>query len=296
EGDHVRHGLADHRCRLFRLALLVGLLLGVTLAAWGQNLDKVPRHFFNEEHFQIPFEMKPGRKVNSVRLHASTDGQNFALVATAAPKDRQFFDFTAQKQGWHYFVVQVEDDRKNLIPAVVDGSAVDLQVCVDTVPPDVEKFEAVLPEPTKGSVAVEWSVKDAWQLNLQKLRLEYRTAKGNKWTAVPIQPIAVGQRSWYPPDPGEYVVRMTAYDMAGNFASKETKVTAKVGSPNGQQNAAPVDTDGPEVQHVRSKKFKLQYKIDNVGESGIKNVEIWVTRDTRGWDKFRDNAPQDGDE
>ena len=292
-GDHVRHELADHR-RPLRLALLVGLLLGATFAADGQNLDSVPRHFFNQKRFEIPFKMKAGRKVSSVRLHASTDGKTFNLVATASPADRQF-DFTAEAEGWHYFVVQVEDDKKNLIPPTVDASVVDLQVCVDTVPPVIEKFEAVIPNPKEGTVGVEWSVKDEQQLNLKLLQLEYRLAKAKngEWAKVPIKPMTPAQVGWFPPDPGEYVVRLTAFDMAGNTASKEVKVTAKTGGPGDQQSPTPQNPDGPEVQHVPARKFKLHYRIDNVGESGIKNVEIWKTSDTHSWVKFRDNAPPD---
>lgn len=284
------HEPADHRGRLFRLALLVGSILLLSLGAPAQNFDNVPRHFFNQRHFEIPFKMNPGRRVTQVRLHASTDGKVFQLVASASPTDRQAFDFTAQKDGWHYFVVQVEDDRKNLIPANVDSTVVDLQVCVDTEKPVIEKFLEVIPNPKEGSVGVEWSVKDNQQLNLQRLRVEYQKAgEKGKWTAVPVKPMNPAQVGWFPPEAGKYAVRLTAADVAGNTATQEIEVTAKTG---GQPSPVPAES-APDVHHVPKKTFKLQYKIADVGPSGVKNVEIWMTQDTRLWSKFRDDAPTD---
>src|SRR5262249_31956831 len=107
EGSLMPHDLADCR-RLLGLALLVGLLLGVSVAAQGTRLDDVPGHYFNEDQFEIPFQMKPGRNVRQVILWASTDGTNFEVATTSRP-DLKKFTYTAKTQGWHYFVVQVED-------------------------------------------------------------------------------------------------------------------------------------------------------------------------------------------
>jgi hypothetical protein len=282
----VSNGLADHRRRLIRLALLVGLLVVVGTAP-AQNFDNVPRSYFNQKRFEIPFTMKPGRRVTQLRLHASTDGKVFHLVATASPTGRQVFEFTAQKNGMHYFVVQVEDDRKTLIPATVDSSVVDLQVLVDDEPPVIEKFEAVAPNAKEGTVAVEWSVKDNEQLNLDRLRVEYRKAGGKgRWTPVPVKPMNPAQVGWSPPEAGEYEVKLSAFDTVGNSASKETKVVAKEGKAGGgSPKAAPSDPSPEKCVHVREKKFRLNYSLDNVGPSQIQAVEIWMTQDTRQWSR-----------
>src|SRR5262245_3393351 len=107
------HEHADHRPRLLGLVLLVGLLLGVTLAASAQE-SGAPRsgdrhtYFFNEREFLIPFTVSPYKQAKQVILYASTDGKVFQPAGTTAPKNREFV-YKAEKEGWHYFVVQVED-------------------------------------------------------------------------------------------------------------------------------------------------------------------------------------------
>jgi hypothetical protein len=285
------HDLADCR-RLIGLALLVGLLLGLRLAAQGTKLDDVPGHYFNEDQFEIPFAMNPGRNVRQVVLWASSDGTNFDAAATSRP-DAKKFTYTAKTQGWHYFVVQVEEYDGKKTPATVNRSVVDLQVCVDKEKPTIT-LNPVKHDEKLGNVAVDWEIKDNQQVNVQKMRLEYRPAKGGAWKLLNFRKINPGQFTWAVPEKGDYEVRLTAYDAAGNSAEAKTTVSAASGSSGGGQAApAPDAPNKPAIHHVKSKTFKLEYKIDNVGKSSVKKVEVWMTRDMRQWSKYRDDAPAD---
>jgi hypothetical protein len=285
------HDLADCR-RLLGLALLVGLLLGASTAAQGTKLDGVPDHYFSEKQFEIPFTMKPGRNVKQVILWVSTDGTNFVEAVTSRP-DANKFTFNAKAEGWHYFVVQVEEYYGKKTPGTVNRSVVDLQVCVDSEKPTIT-LNAVKPDEKLGNVAVEWEVKDNQQVNQQRLKLEYRPAKGAKWTPLNVRKINPGQFTWSVPEKGDYEVRLVAFDAAGNSAEATATVTASTaGTGGGQPAPGPETPNRPPIHHVKSKTFKLEYKIENVGKSNVKKVEVWMTRDMRQWSKYRDDAPAD---
>lgn len=290
------HVPPDRRVRAAGLALLALSLLGITLAAPAQGIDDSPRHYFNADTFEIPFDMSANRNVKQVLLYASTDGKTFNEAAAAEPS-RKHFRYTAAREGWHYFIVQVEDNAGNRTPAKIDPNAVDLRVCIDKKEPEI-KLEPVAPIERLGTVAVEWEVKDDHEVDLRKLTLEYRRAGTQKWIGLNHRRLRRAQYNWSPREAGEYEVRLTAHDMAGNKAEKTATVRAATA---GNKEAAPAPPPGngsaagtgPGVIHVRKKTFKLQYKIDNVGPSKVKNVEVWITRDTRQWTKFKDDAPAD---
>jgi len=285
------HHRDDRLSRPGRLVLLAGLLLGCSLPATGEEFDNVPKHYFNENKFEIPFETRFARPVKQVMLHASTDGKVFRHVATASPKQERFFVYRDAAEGWHYFVVQVEDYNGNKTPARVDSSVVDLGVCVDLEKPTVSLKPVV---PQEGTVAVEWKVKDNQRINAERLKLEYRTAGGSgAWTPLKIRQMNPAQYSWSPAA-GEYDVRLTAFDLAGNSAEATTRVTSRGGSGTTRDDSPTETGDGPPVFHVPKKTFKLDYKIDNVGPSQVKTVEVWYTRDTKLWSQFeKKDAPAD---
>jgi hypothetical protein len=274
------------RSRAARLVLLGVLCLGLTLAAAGQGADAGPVHYFNERNFEIPF-LSSNPSVTKVRLWASSNGGPYSQVATALPSQRAF-QYNAPGDGWYSFVVQVQDVEGRLNPANVNQFPPFLQVCVDTERPQVV-LRPVLPQ--KGTVGVEWQVSDK-NLDLRTLRLAYRLAGSPQWTGLNIQQLVRAQFSWTTPAAGNYEVRLTVADRAGNTSTATTQVRATSGGAPGQlTSSAP---GGPRVKHVASKTFQLNYKIDNVGPSRVKHVEVWMTRDTQQWMRYKGDAPPVG--
>src|SRR5262249_18385920 len=75
------------------------------------------------------------------------------------------------------------------------------------------------------------------------------------------------------------------------------KVTPTAGRPSTGTTgggAGEVAGSRPDVKFVRSKKFQLGYTINDVGPSKVKHVDIWMTRDTRVWQKLPEAAGPEG--
>jgi hypothetical protein len=45
---------------------------------------------------------------------------------------------------------------------------------------------------------------------------------------------------------------------------------------------------------VNSRRIRLQYKISDVGPSGVSSVELWATRDGKTWQRYSNEPPPDG--
>jgi hypothetical protein len=279
-------GLDKGCIRAGRLGLLVALCLGLTLAAWGQGADPSPVHYFNERTFQIPFAPVPASAVK-VLLHASSDGQHYSQVATALPSEGHFI-YNAPADGWYFFIVQVQDLDGRLTPPNVSAVPTPgLRVCVDTERPRINLRPI---QPDKGTVAVEWQISDR-NLDLRSLRLAYRAVGVTSWTALKVNQLGYARFDWTPPAAGDYEIQLGVADRAGNRAIATTRVTARAGMP-GEPGAGGAGT--PRIIHVNKKTFRLNYKLDNKGPSGVKRVEVWMTRDTRQWTRYKADAPPDG--
>ena len=158
-------------------------------------LDRIPAtHALNDRTFEIPFVNESSRPVKVLRLYVSTDGKTFRHAATAAPKHGSFV-FTADGEGWCYFVIQREGFDGERTPAVVGASAIDLSVRVDLRPP-VVSLEG--PEGYSRSLRVNWKASDDHALDLSRLTLEYRPVGARCWTALAIRPAARGKFEWTP--------------------------------------------------------------------------------------------------
>jgi hypothetical protein len=98
-----------------------------------------------------------------------------------------------------------------------------------------------------------------------------------------------GQLSWDPGAEGPVEVRLQVKDRAGNLG--EAAVTLRGdGTPvrRADEGAAP-DRGEPapgNVRKVNSPRISLNYKVDDVGPSGVKVVEVWLTSNTRDWKCF----------
>jgi hypothetical protein len=280
-----------HKRRVRTGKLGLALLLGLSLAStsFGQGSDVLRPFYFNQRTFEIPFDMSSYRSVVKVRLHHSTDGRHYDLAAVARPAAGHFV-YTAQNDGWYFFVVQVEEVDGRLIPADVNRVPYGLRVCVDTRKPTIQIFRSI--QPRDGTVAVEWKVRDE-TLALGTLRLSYRPVGSLRWTGLNIRTDLDHARfDWTPPTAGEYEVRLSVADMAGNVATETTRV--KAGASPGEHGTRMPGT--PRFIHVNKKTFRLKYRLDHVGPSSVKQVEVWMTRDTQQWTRYNVDAKPAGPE
>lgn len=269
--------------------VLLLLILGVALPTPGQVPEQSQKHYFNDRTFEVPFELDRGMAVKHVLLHVSTDnGKTFKHVSTTGPRARAFV-FTATNEGWHQFVVQIETYQEKRIPAQVDSSMVGLMVCVDTQKPDV-KLESIQPK-DGATAAVVWKVTDNVDVDQRRLSLDYRRGSSGIWTALNFRQMKYARYDWSPPEAGEYEVRLTAYDMAGNSAEKTVKL--KVGNPTVKGGQGEIPVGDTRVLYVPKRTFKLDYKIEGQGPSSVQRVEVWMTRNKSQWTRLEPDAPAD---
>jgi hypothetical protein len=277
------HQSDKRRTRAVRLGLLAVLLLGLILASAAGQGSEVPQvYFFKERSFEIPVEPIRNRNVGKLVLWVSRDNGTYSQVATALPTEPSFV-YNAAADGWYNFVVQTESVTGELHPARVDLVTPAMRVCVDTVKPEVS-LKAVRPD-NGGTAAVQWQVKDQ-NLDLRTLQLQYRAVGTQNWLALNIKLLPYAQFSWNPPAAGNYEVQLSVADRAGNRATATTQITVATGGP------VPQGSSGLAIKHVPSKTFALDYKIDNVGPSKVKHVEVWMTQDTRQWSRYAIAPPE----
>jgi hypothetical protein len=262
--------------------MLLGLLFVPGLFA--QAADDVRLTPSKERTFRIPFQTQPNeRRLREVQLMVSTDqGRSWKLTASATPEQGYFQQFTAPQDGLYWFSVRTVDLQGRSYPTTDAELRPGLKVLVDTVPPTV--FLEALPGQS-GSVGVKWDVRDE-NLEVNSIRLEYQVPGSNQWTPIRIDPSATGQGYWTPPNNGTYDVRMTASDSVGNVG-KAAIVVGTAGT-----HATSSDSNGQgQVRIVNSKRISLNYKIDEVGPSGVAAVELWYTQDGRSWQKHSEQTP-----
>jgi hypothetical protein len=252
-------------------------------------------YYARQNAFLIPFRFDASdRRIQAVLLHVSEDlGRTYRQQASAVPTERGF-RFQALHDGWYWFVVQTRDNDGRLYPPSLAQVQQGIKVCVDTKPPVVTLRPA---QPRAGTVAVEWDIQDD-NPDPSTLRLEYRPAGGRDWVPLAAPPLLRGDYGWDPRVGGPVEVRLHVLDKARNAAEATTTVTP--GAPRPGPGPGPGPSAGPEgppsgkVAHVRSLAFQLNYEIDNVGPSQVKEVEIWWTRDTRAWQKYHKTAQAKG--
>jgi hypothetical protein len=261
-------------CRLGALFLVGLVLAGGPLRAGD--------YYTQQTTFLIPFQTDPNeRRIQQVLLHVSEDGgRSYQQVGVASPQDKSF-RFQARRDGWYYFTVQTQDNMGQFHPANVQAVAPGLRVCVDTTQPQVVLRPAVVRE---GPAGVEWEVRDE-NPDVSSLRLEYRPVGSRDWYPLNTPQQLSGQYGWMPPTTGPLEVRLQVRDKAGNSAQATTLLT-----PNGG-GASPMSPTPPgpgNLIYVNRRRFHLNYKLENVGKSGVANVEVWMTQNGQSWQKYAD--------
>ncbi|MBL8795726.1 MAG: hypothetical protein JNM56_17605 [Planctomycetia bacterium] len=294
---------ADALPAVRRLALLLLLLGGCCLTLRAQPLGDEPRPLPTRDRtFRIPFQTQPGeRRLREVQLHYSTDqGHTWRQYGLARPEDGSFQPFTAAADGLYWFSVRTIDLQGRAYPLADSELRPALKVLVDTQPPRV----ALRSLPAQGqNVGVEWDIRDD-NLDLNSLRLEYLAAGASQYVPLRIDAVASGQHYFAPATNGPLEVRLSASDTAGNVGQDRAIVTPG-GAPFGGQpaNAQPYNPQPanpqppfnpqpaqPAVRMVNSKRISLNYKIDDVGPSGVAAIELWYTQDARTWNKHGEDT------
>jgi hypothetical protein len=227
--------------------------------------------------------------VQQVLLHVSSDsGRNWQYTAKANPGDRdRAFLFTAPQDGWYWFTTQTQDDRGNLQPATSQQFQPLIKVCVDTVKP-VAALRQVAPHEGTGTVAVEWDVHDT-NLDVMSLRIDYRPWGSHdvrEWLPLPIPAVARGEKSWTPPLTNiSLEVHLWVQDKAKNTTEQTIQVTP------GRAAPGPTAPGPAPVRHVKSREFQLGCTLNNLGESGVQGIDVYVLRDGV-WQKFTPDPKQ----
>jgi len=273
---------------LLRLAAAAALSFCYVPSARAQTPASDDVFYSRHSDFFIPFQADD-RRIKEVILHVSEDqGQTWKNIANARPADGRF-RFNARRDGWYYFTVQTRDFENRLYPARLEQVKPGLRVCVDTQLPTVQLEPLVPPE---GGAGVKWDIRDD-NLDLSSLVLEYREPGAAQWTRLNSQRIAAGQFVWNPAMNGTMDVRLQVRDLAGNAGAATTTVTpgSRAVQPLQGGNPAPRANSTGGIRYVNSTRINLNYKVSDVGKSGISKVELWVTLDGRSWQlhESRDN-------
>ena len=285
--------------RKLPLALLLPVLAG--FPAWwaparGQGAIQPETIYANKRQINIPFTPDPAEahRIKQVQLYYSTDqGRHWNLGATAAPEQRKL-NFIAEGDGLYYFAVQTTDLQNRNYPDRLEALVPVLRIAFDTTPPIVN----LKPLAARGNeVGVAWDVRDDNfdTTKANAIELEYRAVGVGGWQPLFRLPGA-SQHYWAPGTTATLEVRVRVRDLAGNVTEATTQVslgnTGGMGNPqfhpgDGQDNSGPGTALDPERRFLNSKRITLNYKITEQGPSGISGIDLWFTRDGRGWSKFQ---------
>jgi hypothetical protein len=219
-------------------------------------------------------------------------GATWQRVGTAVPQLRGEFSFRAERDGMYWFAVQEVDLQGRTNPVLLQGpQPYQIKVYVDTHEPIVD----LRPPPggrDDGMVGVEWQIRDE-NLDVSSMFLQYRLPGSADWVPLPIaNPAPTGQRFWAPGVNGAIEVRLRVRDFAKNIGEGKLTVTTNGQAypvPGGNGDGNPDSSQPrPGTRWVNSKHMTINYEIKDQGPSGVSKLELWMTRDGRSWQKFKE--------
>jgi hypothetical protein len=298
----IRAGMFTNRWRFLIAASLLITHHSLLITASAQTMYG-DVSYTKQTLFRIPFTTEPNERLKLVQLYYSVDqGQSWHPYDGVPPQQR-YFDFRASKDGLYWFTTRTVDQDGRGNPLTMENARPGLKVCVDTQPPAIN-LRALTPR--DGEVGVSWDVRDD-NLDLSTLSLDYRLPGSTEWLVLSGETLASGQRYWRPNVQGTIEVRLRARDRASNSAEEKTQVSLSGplppspspigGGGEGRGGAQPIDdrssiaTQPLASRHlVNSKRISLNYELKEVGPSRVSLVELWLTRDGRNWQKYREDT------
>jgi hypothetical protein len=273
-----------------------------TAVVHGQTPETV---FCKQPGFRIPFQIDPGEqpRLREVQLLLLDEASRTWRAYKTVGPDQRFFSFRAERDGVYTFLVRTLDAEGKYFPEKLEGAAPGLRVIVDTQAPVATL--RVLPA-RQDQVGVEWEVRDD-NLDIATLQIDYRSQGTGNWLNLTVEPQASGQRYWMPQVRGPYEVRLRVRDRAENQGSAYLLLPAAGSGEVANRDRGSYDSSyanppsNKTIGHqsapakiVNSTDIKIDYKLEDVGPSGVSIVELWYTRDGRSWQRYGedpDKAP-----
>lgn len=247
--------------------------------------------------FRIPFQIDAGeqprlREVQLLVLDEAT--RTWRSYKTVGPEQR-FFSFRAERDGVYNFLVRTLDVEGKFFPEKLEGAPPGLRVIVDTQAP-VATLRG-MPQ-RQDQVGIEWEIRDE-NLDVRSLQIEYRSQGVGDWLNLTVEPQSAGQRYWNPQVRGPYEVRLRVRDRADNQGTAYLFIPIAGGGDAGIRDRGSYDSgyanpssnrtigrQAAPAKIVNSTDIKLDYKLEDVGPSGVSVVELWYTRDGRSWQRY----------
>lgn len=274
-------------------------------------------------------EEKERQRLREVQLYVKGPNEPWAFKETTLPTQAQFI-FRAPLDGEYLFNIVTVDKSGRATPADVTQEAPALVVVVDTTPPDVYVSLPPAPARASGEDMIRVSVREGspaapsikaeyqtpdrnWQLLAPAgAPDQFRCPAPAEWSG--LVRVTVTDRA------GNVTVREVGGASAEPVASRPvaeppapasspqppvpSPVAANVPEPVHSTSMRPTATAppapapaAPEPQPTAGQRAvvngpvaQLEYKIDQVGASGVGKVEVWVTADDgKNWQKLCDD-------
>src|SRR5262245_62074514 len=215
-------------------AMCVVLAVGGLVRAEGTSQDKI---YSRQKAFRIPFQIPDPteqKQLQEVQLYVARNGGKWEKYTSAPPEvapDKRSFTFRTDQDGEFWFAVRTMDRKGNLNPAEDAEMQVGLRVIVDSEVPKVE----LRPVSRSGrEVGLEWEVQDR-NIDLESLKMEYRTDGQDSWRAVPgVVQKFFGQVFWASDAPGHVTVRCQVQDRAHNLGIQSIELEPSDSADYGQ--------------------------------------------------------------
>lgn len=234
--------------------------------------------------FTVPFQVPNLNSANPtlvpqlVQLLGSVDsGRTWYIVGMAYPQQKQFVFQTSGDQEYWFRVRTLNAYGMSL---EAESRVPQLRVTVDTTAPELSLVAQAYqrPDVTEPQTLVRWRVQDA-HFSPEKFRLLVWNVTDSSWKEVSFpnscwdgaDPIWDGEVVCPYPPAETTVFRAEAFDLAGNFISKQTGVTESAGtvSDGSDPTAAPKDPFYPsEVAAAEAEQKRRQPGTSTVNSGG----------------------------
>ncbi len=236
------------------------------------------------QRFTVPFQIPNLDSTNPmlvpqlVQLLGSVDfGKTWYIVGMAYPQQKQFvFQTNGDQEYWF----RVRTLNMYGMPLETESRVPQLRVTVDTTAPELSLVAQAYqrPDVTEPQTLVRWRVQDA-HFSPEKFRLLVWNVTDSSWKEVSFPnscwdgaaPIWDGEVVCPYPPVETTVFRAEAFDLAGNFISKQVGVTPSAGdvSDGSDATAAPKDPFYPsEVAAAEAEQKRRQPGTSTVNSGG----------------------------